>query len=426
MKLLRYLRDGAWTPVFGYLLFVPLLGAGYYYNLTFVQLGLLDLGTTQVGMSRVAVSVAMAGLALLTVAVAVASGVLLDRTGASRSLVTKLRVLLAVLLVQLGLTAVAPIIGSSTAFYGWVAVCSLSLGVGLPTTFSLTTDLVPVRDRGYVAAAATAVAYFAAAVYPVEWRVEAFSTVMVVAMVPAVLLLAVLASGRLTVVDDLAAQHREFGVGRFCRPDPVRTRSLAFWSLVALLFGVFFVDSLGFLRIVETPVYVQSAWQSPDRSVHLFIGVVHVVGAAMAGVLYTNLDRRWLFLWVFGLFAFTHLLYTFEARTAPGTAPPLLLPGFYALVVSFYTTLTFALWPDLSTPDTIGTHTAVGVGVAGFLATFLSTAVALYFRQTGVTVVDHFTVVTALTLLLFVATAVGLYVRRMVALARSHGGWSTR
>lgn len=36
----------------------------------------------------------------------------------------------------------------------------------------------------------------------------------------------------------------------------------------------------------------------------------------MAGVLYTAFDWRWLLVWVYGLFGFTHLLYTFHLRTA--------------------------------------------------------------------------------------------------------------
>ena len=37
------------------------MSAGYYYNLTFVQLGLVDLGTRRVGMTGGQVSVVMAG-----------------------------------------------------------------------------------------------------------------------------------------------------------------------------------------------------------------------------------------------------------------------------------------------------------------------------------------------------------------------------
>ncbi|MCU4744424.1 hypothetical protein [Natronoglomus mannanivorans] len=415
VKLLEYAVDRDWPPVVGALLFVSLLTAGYYYNLTFVQLGLFDLGVNRVGMSHVGVSLAMALLALLAFLTAVVTGVALDRTGWSQTLLVKLRLVLAVVLTQLVLTAVAPLVTTPAQFLGWVVVCAISLGVGMPTTLSLTIDFVPVRDRGYVAA----LSFFVAAIYPLEWSIEEFSTVLVAAMIPGAVVLALLASGRLGIVETFAEQHREFGTGRFCRPDPVSTWSLTFWTLVVLMFGVFFIDSLGFLRLVETPTYIFTSWQSPDLRVRLFIAFAHVVGAGMAGVLYTNFERRWLFLWVFGLFSVTHLLYTFDIRAAQAGDPSLLLPLFYVLAVSFYTTLNFALWPDLSTPETIGTHSAIGLGMAGFLATFLSTGVALYFQALEVTLFDHLNVVNALALLLFVSLAVLLYVRRMIVLART-------
>ena len=221
----------------------------------------------------------------------------------------------------------------------------------------------------------------------------------------------------------LTTQHEAFGRGRFCRPDAVITWSFAFWIPIILMFGVFFIDSLGFLRIIETPSLILSSWQSPDLGTRLLIGVVHVVGALIAGVLYTNFDRRWLFLLVFGVFSFTHLLYTFELRIAAWFPPLVTGPSplnslLYAAAVSFYTTLNFALWPDLSTPDTIGTHSALGVGFAGFFATFLSTAVALYLDNTDVGLLSHLNLVNALALLLFVGLAVLLYVRGMVAIVQ--------
>src|SRR6056297_3484295 len=165
MRLFDYLRDREWTPLVGYALFVTFLAAGYYYNVTFVQLGLLDLGTRLVGMTRAQVSAWMAALALLTFAVAVAVGVAMDRRGWSADLLVKLRLLVGVVALQFVLTLVAP-------------------AAGIPASFGLAVDLVPVVDRGYVAAAITAAAYFAANVYPLEWRIESFSAVMVAAMLP--------------------------------------------------------------------------------------------------------------------------------------------------------------------------------------------------------------------------------------------------
>ena len=100
MQATEYLRRREWVPLLGYGLFVAVLAAGYYYNLTFVQLGLIDLGTRVVGLSRFRVSLWMAALALVAFAVALAAGVALDRTGVGRDLRSKLRLLWVV--VQIG------------------------------------------------------------------------------------------------------------------------------------------------------------------------------------------------------------------------------------------------------------------------------------------------------------------------------------
>jgi hypothetical protein len=239
-------------------------------------------------------------------------------------------------------------------------------------------------------------------------------------MIPGLVVLGVVAFIRFDFVDVLARQHKRFGVGRFSRPYPVRTASFAFWGPLILMFSVFFIDSLGFLRIIESPAYISTSWQSTEVGVRLFIAVTHVVGAAMAGVLYTVFERRWIWAAVLSLFAFTHLLYTFHLGTAPaGIDPPLALPLFYVLAVSFYTTLNFALWADLSTPANIGLHAGLGVGIAGWLASFLSTSLALYSEGAGLTLLEHLRYVNALALLLAVAFPLYLYFRRMRRFAAS-------
>ena len=415
MLLVRYLRQRRWATVLGYALYTVFMAAGYYYNITFVQLGLLDLGTRHVGMSRNAVAWWMAGLALLTVVVAIAFGIAFDRRGLGRDLETKFRLLFGVVLVQLVLTAVAPAIRSVPGFGAWIVVGAIALGVGVPVSFGLTVDLIPAPDRGYVAAAITAVAYFTANLYPLDWRIETFSTAMLAAMGPGLLVLGWLAFGNAGLTERLADQHERFGVGRFCHPEPVTLGSWAFRSLLVLMFVVFFVDSLGFLRIIEEPVLVLSSWAAPTIGEHVTLAIVHVVGAVVAGVFYRNFSRRTIYLWVFGLFAFSHMLFTFDIRLAqlfPGlVGPPAIVdPAMYALAVSVYTTLNFALWPDLSTTDTIGTHTAVGVGVSGWLATFLSTALALRLQDAGVGLLSHLNIVNALALLVFVGILLAWYV----------------
>jgi MFS family permease len=432
VKLFEYVREGDWSVVAGYGLFVALMIAGYYYNITFVQLGLIDLGTRLVGMSETVVSMWMAALALVTLVVAVVTGVTMDRRGWSTDLRTKLRLLFGVVCIQFALTLVAPMIRSVPAFGAWIVLASIGLGIGFPVSFSLAIDLVPGPDRAYVAAAITAIAYFFANAIPLSWSVDVFSQLMIAAMAPGVVVLGILSFtsfDRLdAILDILGKQHERYGTGRFCHRTPIRARSLGFAVPVVLMFGVFFIDSLGFLRIIDTPSLLLSSWQSPDLSMRLFIAVAHVGGAVMAGVIYANYSLSRIFLWTFALFALTHIMYTSDLRFAEvfptiagdGTSP--LNPALYAIAVSFYTTLNFALWPDLSTSETIGTHSAIGIGVAGWLATFSSTALALYFQAADLTLLSHLNVVQALSLLLLFGLAVGLYARRLVELARETGG----
>lgn len=402
----------------GYGFYVALMAAGYYYNLTFVQLGVIDLGTRRVGMPLGQVSAAMAGFALAAFAVAVTTGRLMDRHGWGTHLGTKTRVLFLVILVQTLLTMAAPVVATRAEFVAWVVTCAVTLGVGMPVTFSLMIDFIPIRHRGWAAAAAAGLSFFVASIYPMQWRIEEFAVVMTWLMVPAVVTLGVLAFRPFAFMARLGRQHERFGVGRFCRDEPMATASATFWLVLAAMFAIFFIDSLGFLRIIDAPTYISTSWQSPEIQTRLFIAISHLVGAAMAGVLYTAFGRRWLLLWIFGLFAFTHLLYTFHLRGAPaGMDPPLTLPLFYVLAVSFYTTLNFALWPDMSTPETIGTRTALGVGIAGWLASFLSTSLALYSDSIDLSLLQHLTYVNALALLLAVVAPLVVWGRHMRALA---------
>jgi MFS family permease len=140
----------------------------------------------------------MGAFALLTVAVAVTTGWATDR-GGPRSVRTKLLLVALTVAAQFLLVVVAPVVRTPVGFGALVGWCSLSLGVAVPATFSLAVDLVPVPDRGAVGGAATAGAFGVGAPYPLEWDVVAFSRVMAVAILPALLVLGALAlrsSGR--------------------------------------------------------------------------------------------------------------------------------------------------------------------------------------------------------------------------------------
>ena len=403
-RLVQALQPGRWTPWLGMLLFVGAASAGYFYNLTFVQLGLTDLGTRLVGLPEDRVAGLMGLLAGLTLLVALATGFLMHRRRWSEVFAAKLRLLAAVVMLQTVLTALAPGIRDEAALTLWVVAASLVLGCGVPSMFGLTCDLVPVRHRGTVAAAATSAAFLPAAVFSSDWRVEEFAAQLLWLMVPGAAGLAVLAFAPLPVTAALGRQHLlpGYGAGRFVhgrtgsRGLPGRNFTLA----LVLMFGVYFVDSLGFLRIIDTSVYIDSAWRSVEPGTLWAIGLTHVIAAVAAGILYPALGLRALLGWIFGLFALAQVSYVLHALTTPELPATLGMPLLYAVAVSIYTVVNFALWADFSTPQTITRNTALGVGVSGWLATFLSTSLSLAWRSDAMPFEEHLRVVSAISITL--------------------------
>ena len=405
VQLFRLIKARQWSTVFGYAFFIGMMSTGYYYNITLVQLGLVDLGTRLVGLSEPDVAAAMALLAVLTCITALASAVLLQRSGWATRFVVKLRLIFVVVCVQIFLTAVVPSVSVPVAFLTWIIFASLALGLGVPVTFSLTVDLIPVRDRGLVAGVIAGATYLVAAVASGNWTIDEFAVELLPVMLIGVLVVGVLAFRPLPLVARLAEQHRDpsFAVGRFAPFGPARQRSLSrhMIGFLVLMFGVFFIDSLGFLRIIATPLYVDSAWQSVEMGRHIFIGVTHLVAALVAGVLYSALDAKALFFWIFGIFALTHLMYAWPSALPTSDELPLVMPMFYAMAVSLYTVVNFALWADFSTPGTAALNTAVGVAVSGWAATFLSTAISMQWQVEGMPVNDHLRIVESLAMLFF-------------------------
>ena len=411
--LLRSIRDGRWPTVAGYALFIGMMSVGYYYNVTFVQLGLKDLGEGVLGLSSARVAWSMALLAVVTVGVALWFGALMSRRGWSQRFRVKLRIAFLVVLAQTVLTAAALLVASEAAYVAWILAASLALGVGVPATFAMSIDLIPVVDRGWVAGAIAGVAYLAANTLPGDWTLAAFATQMLVLMPPGAVALGVLAYGRFGWLDRLAEQHRDpaFGLGRFVRltPGGAPRRDRTFLLVVILMFGIFFVDSLGFLRMIDAPELMTSSWRSVDPGPRTLLGVTHLAAALIGGVLYQAFPARHLFFWAFGIFALVHFSYALAPGGASGDA--LGIPMLYAVAVSLYTVVNFAVWADFSTPATIGWNAALGVAFSGWSATFLSTALALSLQRAGVPLADHLRYVDAVALLFFAAMLVLLIVR---------------
>lgn len=401
------LRERNWPAVVGLISFIAMMSVGYYYNVTFVQLGLKDLGERVLGLSAERIVVAMTVLAVVTAVVAVAFGLRMTRASWGTTLRVKLRIASAVVAVQTVLTWLAPHVTSETAFLAWIVATAVALGVGVPVTFGMTVDLVPVRDRGWVAASITGIAYLAANVLPAAWTIDAFARQMAWPMPAGAIGLVFLAFVRPGWLAPLAEQHRDpaFAHGRFVRYDangrPRRDR--LFVLLVVLMFAIFFIDSLGFLRVVDTPALVTGAWRSVESTPRVALGVTHLAAAWIGGVLYGAFPARHLFFWTFGIFALVHFSYGLADRLPGDGSAALGVPLLYAVAVSLYTVVNFAVWADLSTPRTMPLNAAIGVALSGWTATFASTAIAIRLQAIGVSWADHLRLVDALALAFFAA-----------------------
>jgi len=399
-----------WKALAGISLFVSTMAAGYYYNVTFVQLGLLDLGTNRLGLAETDVTTLMAMFALMTFLASGITALAMTRFGWSSRMRVKLRLAALVVLAQTALTFASDGIHDGTGLTVWLLAAGGVIGVGIPATFGLAVDLVPVRHRGGVAGVITAIAYFAAPLGAYPWTFEHMRLQLLPILAAGTLAVGGLACIPNRLVDEWAAQHRDpaYGVGRYTRQRGAGSPALPI-VLAVLMFGVFFIDSLGFLRLSDEAVYMQGAWLSEQIGQRLFISLVHVVGAWIAGVFYSAFDYRTLFLWAFGLFALVHLMYTFPLRFG-SPASVLAEPLVYALAVSIYTVLNFALWADLSTPATVARNAALGVGFSGWTATFASTSLALAWRTQGMPLMAHLRLVDATAVLLFLALLMAVYI----------------
>ncbi len=300
------------------------------------------------------------------------------------------------------LTAFVPAIDGPGAFWPWLLLAAVILGVGVPATFGLATDLVPVRWRGLTAAAISALAYGGAIAFLGEWDARVLAERLLPLMALGTVGLAALAlePGPLRqVTDRLSGQAAlaGFGRGRFAGPGAERRLLVA----AGLLFAVFFVDSLGFVRLIESP-FVTTSWQSSELLDRGTLIGAHVVGALVGGILYSTFDERFLWPWIFGIFGLVAMIYVLDVRLGM-FSQALAMPVLYAVAVSLYTVIAFALWPDLSTPDTVTRNVAVGVAISGWAATFASTALALVWRSSGMDFDRHLSLVAAVSLLAIAA-----------------------
>ena len=391
-------------------MYVIVLSAAYYYNLTLVQLGVIRVGTERLGVRMETIAAAMGLLAAVTLVMTLTTGYLIDRKSWGTATLGKCRVLFAIVVLQMVVTYLLTAVSSLPGFLLWIVGCSVLLGVAIPFAFSLMLDLIAPSERGYAAGAVVGCAFFLAALFPYRWTAGQFVPAAVIALLPAALVLGVVSVGLPVEKLTPRAEGGEHGGLDGAESASVRSRvgMAPLLGGVVLLFGAFFVDSLGFVRIIETPSLVERSWQSRDLGVRVAIGLTHLAGGLAVGVLYMKGRYLRILGATFALFALTQGLYVYDIVVGGPPVIGTIAPLLYVLAVSGYTTVAFALWPDVATPETIGRYTAVGIGIGAWAATFGSTALAFLSEQAQVGTGYHLAAVGVLAVVFLALTgAVG-------------------
>jgi MFS family permease len=273
--------------------------------------------------------------------------------------------------VQLIQTIWAQYVNSQGLLILWVIITSLVLGFGIPITFPLFFELIPREDRGVAAGLIAGIAYFIGNLSPFEWTLAGLTLESLSFMGPGILALVIF---KLTgLLKKIIPKEKEESVikGRFV--------GHSYIVVTVLMFAIFFIDSLGFLRILEEVTLYDQTWHGTygDR---VILGTVHLITGILAGWLYKKTDY-----WVIGIVTLTLFIVCDIAMSlytpfiSHGTV--LFVACLYCTTVSVYTVNNFAVWADLSTRENAGKHAAVGVAIGGWLASFLSTSMAYYLMN---------------------------------------------
>jgi hypothetical protein len=362
MKIDKQTLSTLFHTYFGHLLVIGLMIGGYIYNVKFIQLGIPYLGETKCLLSQATVGGLMALLAVITAVVALVWGFHLGKL--KWDLYRKIDVIILVGFVQMCLTIWAPSITTEAALATWMVCTSVVLGIGIPLTFPLIYELIPTKQRGMVAGLIAGLGYLAMNLSPAVWTVESLMLESMVFMAPGVgIFLIFRLFGWLKKWIPVPTDYTKYE-GRFT--------SRPIIGVLVLMFIVFFVDSLGFLRVIAPASnIVNLTWQGPFES-RFIIGVVHCIAGIGAGYLYSKTDEWTVGLLSLGIFVIADVLFSLYSP-AMSSVQLVSIASLYCIAVSAYTVNNFAIWVDVSTRDNLSKNAALGIGIGGWLSSFIST-----------------------------------------------------
>ncbi|MBD3351109.1 MAG: hypothetical protein GF364_06450 [Candidatus Lokiarchaeota archaeon] len=362
-----------WAKYFPYLFVCSALIGGYIVAFKFIQLGIPDLGERVLNIPKKAVHLNIALMAIITCLSAVVSGVFFDKH--KYTFKRKIQFLIGGGIIQGGILVGIFIMSEPIHFTLWIIAFSAVLGFLFPLTYSLMYFLIPAKHRGYVAGIITGVAYLIGALSPFDWTIEDLSIEAMIVMSPSILLMGLMLLKKdIFSLYEINDENREDYVGRFTKD---KETYHSFIYIVILMFGVYFVDSFGFLRVINEDMIIDVTWHG-DIYIKLLIGFTHLFSALIMGVIYQKYNEKIVFLCALIGFVIGDFLFSLY----PTGILLYITASIYCATVSFYTINSFMAWSDISTENNISKHAGIGVGIGGWLSSFLSTTITTFLFET--------------------------------------------
>lgn len=395
----------------GHLLVIGFLVGGYVYNIKFIQVGIPYLGKQVLHVDTTTMGIDMALLAIITAVIAIAWGFRADKL--HLTIRKRIDILIIVGIVQMVLTAWAWFMIDPSQLLPWIVCTSIVLGIGIPVSFPLVFELIPRKDRGIVAGLTAGLAFFVGNISPFPWTIAGLAQEALMMMVPG--LAAFVVIRLLGFIAKWFPEKNDYSnyTGRF-------TSHSISW-VVGLMFAIFFVDSLGFLRILAEPTLYIQTWAAPVET-RWILGVVHLFAGIGAGILYAKSDE-----WKEGILALV-LFIIADIAFSFYLPPPLMssdvvltIASLYCATVSIYTAINFAIWADLSTHENATKIAALGIGIGGWLSSFLSTTAA-ELLEPAVTFQVHLLLPAIISAVMLVLVIYLLKCKRELILGKTSGG----
>ncbi len=409
---------------FPYFFVCALLFSGYQIGFKFIQLGIPDLALRVVGMEERIVNISMGFMAVASCITALIASIILDKWAPK----PKTRFLMTLILAggQAGLITLSLLITTEIQFLIWLGLFSGLLGVIFPLVMSYVFLFVKSEDRGPIAGIITAFAYLFGNLSPNPWTIQGTLLDAIISSGPVMICIAYLIFN-MDLVEKFEPADNEIHLfhGRYALNSESQNSNAnehkflaplspghSFALILLLMFGVYFIDSFGFLRVIHQNELMQYTWHGP-YSIKVLLGLVHFATAILMGLLYKKFGYRVVFLSSFVLFFIADLLFSFY----PVGSLLIFTALIYCSTVSFYTVNSFALFADCSTKKDMYKRAGIGIGVGGWLSSFLSTMVTveLFEMTSGVEGFKLHLLITSLIALAFLLfTLYTLYIKKSI------------